>query len=118
MPGQNCHIEFWTISTTQTLGSQRSTFNSVFPWHDTVTLLKFSLPSFEDTSSLGVFMQNHRPPVSGSVQTKALWSVAFPKVKEFSRVLQGGIPLTCRSLLSQDSKATLLLPLMPADVTY
>lgn len=87
MPGQNCHIEFWAVSTTQTLESQRSTFNSVFPWHVRGAVLKFSLPSFEESSSLGVFMQNHRPPLSGSVQTKALWSVAFPKVKEFSRVL-------------------------------
>lgn len=87
MPGQNCHIKFWAIPTAQTLGSQRSTFNSVFPWHVTITLFQFFLPSFEDTSSLDLFKQNHGPPVSSSLQTKAMWSVAFPKVKEFSRAV-------------------------------
>lgn len=29
----------------------------------TITLLQFFLPGFEDTSSVDVFKQNHRPPV-------------------------------------------------------
>lgn len=75
VPGQNCHLEFWAVSVTQTLGSQRSAFNSLFLWHVTITLLQgwlvfvfFYLPNFDDTTSLSVFKQNHRPHVSGSMQ--------------------------------------------------
>lgn len=94
VPRQNCHLVFQAVSITQTLGSQRSAFNSVFLWHVTINTLAgvFLFAKFRQYF-FSVSLSKITVPICQDLCRQG--TVEHSSSLGIQQAFEGGIALTC-----------------------